>query len=138
MLPKIPGRQSTHATAIIPPSRSRYLAEIAEGVRDYHATTIRLAEESRRAEQVAAVQALGLTHDVDTGDLAALLSLVEESRLPEGRQLLEEWEELRSTLAVAHDADEADDGGGPARYRTVTVRDSPGCSGFVNTIISRP
>jgi isobutyryl-CoA mutase len=118
VLPEVPGRQSTHATAIVPAHRTRYLAEIAEAIRGYHSTTVRLAEESRRAEQVAAVRDLGLQHQVDTGDLGSLLTLVEENRLPEGRQLLEEWEELRSTLVVTQDADGSEDDGRPARWRT--------------------
>ena len=92
------GRQSTHATAIIPANRRRYLAEIAEAVEGYHATTGRLADEARQAEQVAATRALGQARGVDTGDLGALLSQIDQERDPEGRRLLEEWDELRSTL----------------------------------------
>jgi methylmalonyl-CoA mutase len=118
VLPHVPGRQSTHATAIVPAGRTRYLAEIAEAIRGYHATTVRLAEECRQAEQVAAVQALGLQHHVDTGDLGSLLTLVEDSRLPEGRQLLEEWEELRSALSVTQGADDSEEDVQPDRWRT--------------------
>ena len=60
VLAPVDGRQSTQASAIVPANRRRYLAEIAETVQGYHATTARLADEARRAEQVAAAIALGL------------------------------------------------------------------------------
>ncbi len=40
-LPQPAGRASSMAAAIVPPARARYLAEIAETVRDYHATAPR-------------------------------------------------------------------------------------------------
>ncbi len=111
------GRQSTHATAIIPANRRRYLAEIAEAVGGYHATTGRLADEARQAEQVAATCALGEARGVDTGDLGALLSQLDKERDPEGRRLLEQWDELRSTLTFdgGDDVDPEPDGGAPGR-----------------------
>lgn len=115
VLARVAGRQSTHATAIVPAGRSRYLAEIAEAIRGYHTTTARLAGEARRAEQVAAVLDLGRDRDIDTGDVAALAAQLEDDRLPEGRRLLEEWDELRSTLA---DDGDAEDDGQPALWRT--------------------
>ena len=95
------GRQSTHATAIIPANRRRYLAEIAEAVEAYHATTGRLAAEARQAEQVTSVMALGQARGVDTGNLGALAAQVDKDRDPEGRRLLEEWADLRSTLVYS-------------------------------------
>ena len=50
-----------------PPDRHRYLAEIAASVRGYHATTVRLADEARRAQQLDAVVALGTDRGVDVG-----------------------------------------------------------------------
>ena len=103
VLAPVAGRQSTHAAAIVPANRRRYLAEIAEAVAAYHATTGRLAAEARRAEQVAAVAALGRERGIDTGDLGTLAVQVEAERDPEGRRLLEEWDGLRSTLAYDDD-----------------------------------
>jgi methylmalonyl-CoA mutase len=50
-------KQSTRLRAVVPPERVRYLAEIAETVRGYHARTDQLAAAVRRAQQVAAVAA---------------------------------------------------------------------------------
>ena len=47
-LPIVDARSSSRITAIVPPHRSRYLAEIADSVRDYHRHT---AEQTRLARE---------------------------------------------------------------------------------------
>ncbi|MBF6334082.1 fused isobutyryl-CoA mutase/GTPase IcmF [Nocardia transvalensis] len=57
VLPRVNTKVSTRFAQIIPPGRVRYLAEIAETVRDYHAETARqvlAAQRVQRFEQVAA------------------------------------------------------------------------------------
>ncbi|MGH3456728.1 fused isobutyryl-CoA mutase/GTPase IcmF, partial [Aeromicrobium sp.] len=46
---------STGFAAVVPPEKVRYLSEIAETVRDYHADTERLAEQARRVQRLGAV-----------------------------------------------------------------------------------
>ncbi len=127
VLAPVAGRQSTQTSAIVPANRRRYLAEIAETVQGYHATTARLADEARRAEQVAAVTSLGLARGVDTGDLATLAGRIEAERDGEGQRLLEEWGALRPTVSDAEangggpdetDAGATDGGRQPERWRT--------------------
>ena len=48
VLPAVDTKVSTGFAAVVPPERVRYLSEIAETVRDYHADTERLAEQARR------------------------------------------------------------------------------------------
>ena len=105
VLPRVAGRLSSPTSAIVPANRRRYLAEIAESVRGYHATTARLADEARRAEQVAAVLALGGRRGLDTGGLATLATEVEADRDPDGHRLLEEWGELSRPLRAGADGD---------------------------------
>ncbi len=116
VLPPVAGRQSTHASAIVPASRRRYLAEIAETVHGYHATSQRLADETRRADQVAGALSLGLQRGVDTGGLAGLADQLEADRDPEVRRLLDEWNRLRD--ALRYEAGEAPSADQPARWRT--------------------
>ncbi len=111
VLTPVDRRRSTHATAIIPSHRRRYLSEIAETVEGYHATTNRLAEQARRAEQVAAASALGEARGIDTGELGTLAAQVDNEREPEGTRLLEEWAELRSALTYGDDDSEPDGSG---------------------------
>ncbi|MEU8247458.1 methylmalonyl-CoA mutase family protein [Nonomuraea sp. NPDC048916] len=58
LLAPVRGRTSLVSAAIVPPARARYLAEIAETVRDYHAETDAQAEVARRRQQLAAVRDL--------------------------------------------------------------------------------
>jgi methylmalonyl-CoA mutase len=76
---------STGATVIVPPSRERYLAEIAEGVRSYHATTDDLVRKARvRQHLLTAKEIAGA--DVD-------------AHLPERDALLDEWPAAAAELA---------------------------------------
>ncbi|WP_405139908.1 fused isobutyryl-CoA mutase/GTPase IcmF [Nocardia sp. NBC_01388] len=57
VLPRVDTRSSTRFAQLIPPARVRYLAEIAETVREYHAETdrqIAAAQRVQRVEQVLA------------------------------------------------------------------------------------
>ncbi|MEU7894560.1 methylmalonyl-CoA mutase family protein [Nonomuraea sp. NPDC049152] len=58
LLPRVQGRTSKTAAAVVPPARVRYLAEIAETVRGYHAETLAQMEVARRRQQLTAVRAL--------------------------------------------------------------------------------
>jgi methylmalonyl-CoA mutase len=115
VLAPVDSRTSTQASAIIPAARRHYLSEIAETIREYHRTSVELAGEARRADQLAAVLALGSDRTIDTGELEELASQLETERDPAGRLLLDEWEGLRSSLTMDG---EADDGGAHTRLPT--------------------
>ncbi|MFD1540443.1 fused isobutyryl-CoA mutase/GTPase IcmF [Nonomuraea guangzhouensis] len=95
LLAPVRGRTSQVAAAIVPPARVRYLAEIAETVRDYHAETLAQAEVARRRQQLTAVQALleeGATGEIPTdGRLAELAATAERELSDESRTLLDGW-----------------------------------------------
>ncbi|NBH03563.1 fused isobutyryl-CoA mutase/GTPase IcmF [Amycolatopsis sp. SID8362] len=93
-LPRVEGKVSTDASTIIPGNRSRYLAEIADSVRGYHAKT---------EQQVAAVRkrnALSLAReelakvDASTDALDGLLAAAESDVDGESTKLLERFREL--------------------------------------------
>ncbi|MGO4614518.1 fused isobutyryl-CoA mutase/GTPase IcmF [Nocardia sp. 2YAB30] len=98
VLPRVNTRTSTRFAQIIPPARVRYLAEIAETVRAYHAETatqILAAQRLQRFEQVAA----------ELPDDTAVAELAERARAdltPENAALLAEW----PTLAEAYRGNE--------------------------------
>ncbi len=98
LLPVTPVRVSTRTSAIVPPERSRYLADVSASVRGYHRTTERLAAEARLAQQLDAVAALGAERRIDLGGLGDLADGIAAGRDPEGRRLLGEWETLRASL----------------------------------------
>lgn len=55
VLERVDVRHSSRLQAVVPPERSRYLAEIAETVRDYHAATDDLVDKARRAQRLSYV-----------------------------------------------------------------------------------
>ncbi|WP_330232766.1 methylmalonyl-CoA mutase family protein [Nocardia sp. NBC_00508] len=89
-LPKVDTRVSTRFAQLIPPARVRYLAEIAETVRGYHAETaaqVVAAQRAQRLEQVAA----------ELPDDTAVAELAERARAdltPANAALLAEWPAL--------------------------------------------
>jgi len=103
-LAAVEGRASTKVASIVPPERSRYLAEVAEAVRGYHATT---------EEQVRAVRAVGNlrgTREVlerqgrGTDDLDAALAVVSDDVDDTSRALLDGWPTQVDALSGARDA----------------------------------
>ena len=111
-LPVAPGRLShvdvrrSSATArIVPPERVRYLAEIAEAVRGYHADTERLAEAASRAQRLelvlgeltggpAAAEAPAEGAPVETPNLQRLLDDARADVPDEVRSQLDSWPEI--------------------------------------------
>jgi methylmalonyl-CoA mutase len=87
-LPKPVGKTSSAVHAIVPPQRTRYLAEIAETVRGYHAHALHQARLARERQQLEATQAmLGKR-------LPEVESLLQAKVLdPEAKRLLESWPE---------------------------------------------
>ncbi len=99
-LPRPEGRISSSKTIIIPPERTRYLAEISDTVRRYHGRTEAQADAVRRVwhlEETAA--ALG---DLEGSAAELLARLREETALAqdavdqETRKILERWEETKA------------------------------------------
>ena len=76
----------------VPPDRSRYLAEIASTIRDYHQRTDEVAEllERRQSVRNAAVE---LAHDVSVRNALTARAADLNLEIPESEQdLLDEWE----------------------------------------------
>jgi methylmalonyl-CoA mutase len=105
-LPTVNTRHSTFETPIVPPSRSRYLAEIADTVRGYKTKALAQSRLAREVQQLRASQAMLKAANPEKekavtalGDLAE----VRESRL-DGlcRKLLAGWADLHKT----YEADE--------------------------------
>ncbi|MFW3168625.1 fused isobutyryl-CoA mutase/GTPase IcmF [Geodermatophilus sp. CPCC 206100] len=99
VLPRVDVTASSGLTSVVPAARSRYLAEIAETVRRYHAQTEEQAAVVRRR------QALRTTADLlgdDAGRVPELLADADGELLPEVRALLDEWPDR----VAAHAGDE--------------------------------
>ncbi|WP_425586141.1 fused isobutyryl-CoA mutase/GTPase IcmF [Streptomyces sannanensis] len=94
-LAEVSVRHSSGAAQIVPPARVRYLAEIAEGVRRYHADTAAQSEAARRIQALTSVRdeldAAGA--EAGSADVARLLDDARDRLAPASRRLLEEWPE---------------------------------------------
>jgi isobutyryl-CoA mutase len=102
-LPLVNTRHSTHQVPIVPPARSRYLAEIADTVRGYKARARAQARLAREVQQLRASQAmLKAANPEKTGAVGALgdLAAEREARLSaEARKLLAQWPALQAAYA---------------------------------------
>ncbi len=88
-----PTRVSSKVHAIVPPSRSRYLADIAETLRSYHEETRRQAAAARSRQQLAAAaEALAAAGHAAAAEQAVTLGAEAGDQLPqESRDVLGGW-----------------------------------------------
>ncbi|HEX9192428.1 MAG TPA: fused isobutyryl-CoA mutase/GTPase IcmF, partial [Burkholderiales bacterium] len=92
-------RTSSGKNAIVPPARSRYLAEIAETVRGYHARTAEQSKIARERQQLLASKRM--LEEAGT-DAAALDALIEERTAKldaRSIELLDGWPEVKKSYA---------------------------------------
>jgi methylmalonyl-CoA mutase len=87
-------RVSEPGEAIVPPERQRYLAEIAEAVRAYHADAETQATIARQRQQLqASKDMLG----GETSELDKLIAARDEMLDPRATKLLEDWPALKQS-----------------------------------------
>ena len=97
----VPGvRASSHARAIVPAGRTRYLSEIARSVREYHAHVDRQAALARERQHLR--EARRLVQESGGTGIAALAEL-ENARSramdPEAARLLESWPDVAASYS---------------------------------------
>ncbi|MFQ5765077.1 MAG: methylmalonyl-CoA mutase family protein, partial [Rhodospirillales bacterium] len=109
----VEAKVSEPGVAIVPPERTRYLAEIAGTVRDYHATVAEQAALARERQQLRAAKAMlqearkaeGLTgtkkkkSGKDTAELDPLIAERDEAMDPRAKRLLEIWPKVKESYA---------------------------------------
>ena len=89
VLPKVDTKVSTGFAAVVPPDRVRYLSEIAEAVRDYHADTERFAEQARRVQRLEAV-----AEELDSDDLTQLIDQARKDLPTEVAEQIAGWPDV--------------------------------------------
>ncbi|MGQ0624803.1 MAG: fused isobutyryl-CoA mutase/GTPase IcmF [Sporichthyaceae bacterium] len=90
-LPVVAVKASSHLKTIIPPARVRYLAEIAETVRGYHADTAAQVLTARQRQQLRASAELVAARGGDT-ELLNTLATEADAQLPEpAKAALAQW-----------------------------------------------
>lgn len=108
-------RTSTPGAAVVPPERTRYLADIAHTVRSYHARTDDQAGAARRAQQLAEVAAQLPAEGPARTEVEKLAADAARALDRDTAELLEEW----PATVEAYKADTVVAGGGTHEmYRT--------------------
>ena len=98
-LPHVDTTTSTGLSEIVPAARSRYLAEIVETVRGYHATTEEQSAVARQLQQLDATRALLAGAEHPTDDVEALITTAKDRLHPTDRDLLAAWPERAAELS---------------------------------------
>ena len=95
----VTGRASEPGTAIVPPNRQWYLAEIAESVRDYHKTIGEQVKIARERHQLRAAREMIAEGGSDVGALTDAEAARDKKLDPRARKLLEIWPNVKESYS---------------------------------------
>ncbi|OBS31599.1 methylmalonyl-CoA mutase [Tepidimonas fonticaldi] len=102
-LPRVDVRHSSNQTPIVPPARTRYLAEIAETVRSYKRKVheqARLAREIQQLHATAAMLRIGKAGRAKAAEAVDELAQQRQERQdPAARKLLAQWPAMQQAYA---------------------------------------
>jgi methylmalonyl-CoA mutase len=98
-LPRPEARSSSIVTAIVPPARARYLAEIAETVRGYHGIVQQQAKLVREVQQLTEAARMLDEAGRPCGDLAEQAAERERQVDRRARKLLDIWPKVKESYA---------------------------------------
>jgi methylmalonyl-CoA mutase len=98
-LPPVTVRTSSSKTVIVPPARSRYLAEIAAIGRDCHKAIKEQVALVRRRQQLQAVKGLLEEEGKPSTDLDDLLEKTEARIDPRARKLIDMWPTMKENYS---------------------------------------
>jgi methylmalonyl-CoA mutase len=98
-LPLINARASSGKNAIVPPARSRYLAEVADAVRGYHARAADQSRLARERQQLLGAKAMLAAAGKDGAVLDPLIEAKNRELDLNSKRLIEEWPETRKSYA---------------------------------------
>ncbi len=94
-----PERVPSELTTIVPAPRQRYLAEVAETLRDYHARAREQARNARERQQLEEAKRLLEAAGKDGAELEPLIAERREALDPRSRKLLEMWPRVRESYS---------------------------------------
>ncbi|KHL18988.1 UNVERIFIED_CONTAM: methylmalonyl-CoA mutase [Mumia flava] len=87
-------KASTRYAHVLPAERVRYLAEIADDVRSYHAETERIADDARRAQALATARDALAEAERPTEDITSLASAAQDALPAEVRERIHGWPQV--------------------------------------------
>ena len=95
----IKGKKSTQTSLIIPAQQQRYLAEIAEIVRDYHERVQTQSQLARERQQLIASKSMLDLNSKDSSVLDELITAKDNAMDEKAKRLLDAWPQLKSDYA---------------------------------------
>jgi methylmalonyl-CoA mutase len=101
-LPRVEVRASSNKTVILPPQRSRYLAEIADSVRAYHVFAREQSRLARERQQLTATKLMLLADQCPAPSPETLDHLIHarDAKLdPRAKKLLEMWPQMQAAYS---------------------------------------
>ena len=98
-LPLAATKASSQRTLVIPAAQQRYLAEIAETIRDYHTQVETQSKIARELQQLQSSKNMLQAEQTDSSNLDALIEKKLQALDPRARRLLETWPQLRADYA---------------------------------------
>ena len=99
-LPKSEIRKSSGNSVIVPPERTRYLAEIADTVRDYKKDVQKQARIARERQQLMESKRMLKEAKTDSANLDKLISKRDETLDPKAKKLLDIWPTVKEKYAA--------------------------------------
>src|SRR5512137_1481048 len=100
VLPKVTTRHSTNQTPVVPPQRTRYLAEIADTVRGYKKRAVEQARTARQRQQLReAKRMLAAECKEENVNLDALAADRDAKLDARSRKLLDMWPQMQKAYA---------------------------------------
>ena len=102
VLPPVDVRYSSGIQAVVPADRVRYLSEITETVRGYHAETERLADAADRAQRLETTAAELADADLDASGVTELLETARKAVPHDVADQIEQW----PTVVESYSGDE--------------------------------
>jgi methylmalonyl-CoA mutase len=92
-------RESSQATAVVPASRERYLAEIAEAVRGYHRIIGEQVKLARERQQLREARRMLQEAGADSSALDGPIDARERAMDPRARKLIDIWPKIKDSYS---------------------------------------
>jgi isobutyryl-CoA mutase len=99
-LPKVTVKASSRLRATVPPERARYLAEIAQTVREYHKLVAQQSRIARERQSLRSARELFQQNGKPTGHFEELIAGKNAELTPPAAKLLEQWPTTRSLYSA--------------------------------------
>jgi isobutyryl-CoA mutase len=98
-LPVVATKASTRGRAIVPPERARYLAQIAESLREYHRAVGGQARIARERQSLATCKGLFAASGLNVADFDGLIAAKSAELDPASAKLLAQWPKTQELYA---------------------------------------